>query len=385
MRTPLPLAASIAQRPGYGGHACAFLQFAWGLEALGFAPLFIDRLDAEMTVDVDGNHSPQAHEAAVRWFCDVMAAAGLEGSYCLLLDEGETVGWSRSEARAAIAAAPALIDVMGFLGDEELLAAAGLRVFLDVDPGFPHIWKDLGLADAFDGYDRFVTVGGNIGAEDCLIPSCGRDWVTIRPPVDLDRWQAVTGPNEPTFRTVGSWRGPYAPVEFGGRVLGLRAHEFRKFFDLPQRVPARFEVALDLDGADAPDREKLERSGWRLLDPRSAASSLGAYKEFIQASSAEIGIAKNIYVETNSGWFSDRSACFLASGKPVLAQDTGFSRDLPVGEGLLAFSSLDEAVASAEEIIGNQRRHGGAAREVAEEHFDSRKVIGGLLEAVGAV
>jgi glycosyltransferase involved in cell wall biosynthesis len=338
-----------------------------------------------MTVDEDGKHLPQARQAAVRWFCDVMAAAGLEGSYCLLLDEGETVGRTRPEARAAIAAAPALIDVMGFLGDEELLAAANLRVFLDVDPGFPHIWKELGLADAFVGYDRFVTVGGNIGAEDCLIPSCGRDWVTIRPPVDLDRWQAVSGPDEPTFRTVGSWRGPYAPVEFADRVLGLRAHEFRKFFDLPQRVPARFEVALDLDPADGPDREKLDQGGWLLLDPRRAVSSLGDYQEFIQGSSAEIGIAKSIYVETNSGWFSDRSACFLASGKPVLVQDTGFSRDLPVGDGLLVFNSFDEAVAGAEEIIGNQRRHAKAAREVAEENFDSRKVIGGLLEAVGAV
>lgn len=385
MRTPFPVAASIAQRPGYGGHACAFLQFAWGLSALGYEPLFIDRLDPAMAVDADGNPSLRARDAAVRWFCDVMAAAGLAGSYCLLLDEGETVGRTRSETKAAIAASPALIDVMGFLEDEELLGAASLRVFLDVDPGFPQIWNELGLADVFAGYDRFVTVGGNVGSDDCLVPSCGRDWVTIRPPVDLDRWQVADTPDETTFRTVGSWRGPYGPLEFDGRVLGLRVHEFRRFFDLPKRIPARFEVALDLDPTDADDRGKMEQKEWRLLDPAGAASTLDGYKQFIQASSAEIGIAKNIYVQTNGGWFSDRSACFLASGKPVLAQDTGFSRDLPVGEGLVVFDSFDQAVEGAEEIIGDRRRHGQAAREIAEEHFESRKVIGGLLEAIGVV
>lgn len=383
MRTPFPVAASIAQRPGYGGHACAFLQFAWGLSALGYEPLFIDRLDASMAVGEDGEPSAQAHDAAVRWFCDVMAAAGLADSYCLLLDEGETVGRTRSEAKAAVAASPALIDVMGFLGDEELLGAASVRVFLDVDPGFPQIWNELGLADVFSGYDRFVTVGGNVGFDGCLVPSCGRDWVTIRPPVDLDRWPVAEHPDEITFRTVGSWRGPYGPVEFDGRVLGLRVHEFRRFFDLPERVPARFEVALDLDPADAADRGKLEQKEWRLLDPVGAAPSVDGYRRFIQASSAEIGIAKSIYVQTNGGWFSDRSACFLASGKPVLAQDTGFSRNLPVGEGLIAFDSLDEAVAGAREILEDQQRHSRVARQIAEEHFDSRKVIGGLLEAIG--
>jgi hypothetical protein len=384
VKTPFPLVASIAQRPGYGGHACAFLQFAWGLRALGYEPLLIDRLDAGMATDEAGHPSAKAHEEAVRWFRDVMSAAGLEESYCLLLEEGETVGLTRAEAKAAIASAPALIDVMGFLDDEELLGEANLRIFVDVDPGFPHIWKELGLADPFAGYDRFVTVGGNVGAADCRVPTCGLDWVTIRPPVDLERWQPVDGPADPVFRTVGSWRGPYGPVEFDGRVFGLRAHEFRRFFCLPEQVSARFEVALDLDPADAADRENLEAHGWCLADPGAVADSLDSYQRFIQSAAAEIGIAKNIYVETASGWFSDRSACFLASGKPVLAQDTGFSRDLPVETGLVCFRSPEEAVAGAAEILGDRRRHAREARALAEEHFDSRKVIGGLLAAVGA-
>ncbi len=383
MRTPFPIAASIAQRPGYGGHAVAFLQFAWGLDQLGYQPVFIDRLGDVMATDEDGSPSHRAKDLSIRWFLEVMEAAGLEGSYCLLLDDQEAEGLSRSEVRELIAAGPGLLNVMGFLGDEELLEAAPLRIFLDVDPGFPQLWDDLGLADSFAGHDRFVTVGGNVGKPDCAIPSCGLEWVATRPPVCLERWPVAEGPSDPIFRTIGSWRGPYDPIEHHGSVLGLRVHEFRKFFSLPERVPASFEVALDIDPADSADRDRLRESGWQLAEPLDAAGTPVQYQRFVQTSTAEIGIAKNIYVDTNSGWFSDRSACFLASGKPVLAQDTGFREDLPAGEGLIAFASLEEAVEGAKAIIGEYGRHSQAARALAEEFFDSRKVISGLLADLG--
>lgn len=384
MKTPFPVAASIAQRPGYGGHACAFLQFVWGLAELGYQPLLIDRLSDEMALGEDGLPSHRSKETSIRWFVDLMDAAGLDGSYSLLLDGGETVGMTRAEVRESIAAAPALINVMGFLQEEDLLEAADKRVFLDVDPGFPHIWSELGLAEPFAGHDRFVTVGANIGRPGCLVPTCGLEWVAIRPPVCLERWPAAAESPRAAFRSVGSWRGPYGPVEYKGRVMGLRVHEFRKFFELPERIQAPFEVALDIDPADVADRESLAAHGWRLTDPAAAAGSLAGYQRFVQDAAAEIGIAKNIYVETDSGWFSDRSACFLASGRPVLAQDTGFGKDLPVGEGLISFRSLDEAVAGAEAILGDQRRHSRAARALAEEFFDARKVLGGLLGEIDA-
>jgi hypothetical protein len=185
------------------------------------------------------------------------------------------------------------------------------------------------------------------------------------------------------FRGVGSWRGPYGPIEHGGRTLGLRVHEFRKFAALPRRVDAEFELALDIDPADHRDMETMRANEWRLADPAAAAGSPSAYRDFVQSSGAEIAIAKNIYVETNSGWFSDRSACFLASGRPVLAQDTGFAASLPTGEGLLAFGTLEEAVAGAEEILGDWPRHSRAARAVAEEELDAKKVLGGMLSQVG--
>lgn len=382
MRTPLPLAASIAQRPGYGGHAWAFLQYALGLRELGYEPILIDRLTAEMTAGADGRPSPAARRAAIEWFRHVTEFAGLAESCSLLLEEGETVGLGREELGAAIEAAPCLLNLMGFLDDPDLLGRAETLVFVDVDPGFPQLWRELGLADLLAGHHRFVSVGANLGRAECGVPTCNLEWIPIRPPVVLDLWRCEASDSR-RFRGVGSWRGPYGPIEHGGRTLGLRVHEFRKFASLPRHVETEFEIALDIDAADRGDMEAILANEWRLADPAVAAGSPLAYRAFVQAAGAEISIAKNIYVETNSGWFGDRSACFLASGRPVLAQDTGFSASLPTGEGLLAFDTLEEAVAGAEEILAEWPRHSRAARAVAAEALDAKKVLGAMLAEVG--
>ncbi len=378
MKVPLPIAASIAQRPGYGGHAWAFLQYAFGAQQLGYEPIFIDRLGSDMVIDAGGLPSGSARRKAIEWFQEVMDFAGFGESYSLLLDDGETIGLTRDALLQRISRAPALINVMGFLTDPDLLGAAKTLVFLDVDPGFPQTWRELGQADLIAGHHRFASVGANLGHAGCRIPTAGLDWIPLRPPVSLAHWPFVEGGSR-AFRTVGSWRGPYDPVEFNGRRLGLRVHEFRKFLDLPSRVEAEFEVALDIDPADHADIEAMRSSGWRLVQPESVAGSPGDYRAFVQSSGAEIAIAKKMYVDTSSGWFSDRSACFLASGRPVLAQDTGFGSSLPVGEGLLDFRTADEAAEGACAILGDWRRHARAARALAEEFFDARKVLGGLL------
>lgn len=383
MKTPFPIAASIAQRPGYGGHAWAFLQYAFGLRQLGYEPIFIDRLTAEMAADGEGRPSETARRIAIEWFKEVMEFAGLSNSSSLLLDGGETFGLSREELSRAIAEAPGLINAMGFLDDPDLLGAAEMLVFLDVDPGFPQLWRELNQADLLSGHHRFISVGANLGLPRCQIPTGGFDWIAVRPPVALDRWPRAADSSR-AFRSIGSWRGPYDPIEHDGRTLGLRVHEFRKFAELPHHVEAEFELALDIDAADRPDIELMQASEWRLVDPFVAAGSLDAYRSFVQSSGAEIAVAKNIYVETNSGWFSDRSACFLASGRPVLAQDTGFSGSLPMGDGLLGFGTIEEATDGAERILGDWPRHSTAARALAEEFFDARKVLSELLAELGA-
>jgi hypothetical protein len=363
------LGGAVAQRPHIGGHTWVFLQYLLGLRQLGWDVLLVDRLTAD-----------QAGEAG--YFVDAMERFGLGDAYSVLLEDGETLGRSRADAVEHARTSAALMNVMGFIDDEEILGASPLRVFFDIDPGFGQMWRELGLADPFEGHDAFVTVGENVGREGCGIPTCGLEWITTPQPVVLDQWPAADGAGG-AFTSVGAWRGPYDPVEFRGKTYGLRVHEFRRFLDLPARTGQQFEVALDIDSADEADIASLRDAGWRLVDPAKVAASPEDYREYLRGSAAELMIAKNIYVDTRSGWFSDRSICYLACGRPVVAQDTGFRDRYPVGEGLLAFSDLEEARAGVEEIVADPLGHGQAARALAEEHFRSDLVLPRILGALG--
>jgi hypothetical protein len=382
MSETIVIAGALAQRPLHGGHTWVFLQYLLGFRRLGLDVLFVDRLDPGMCTDASGGPASFRSSENLRYLHDVMERFGLAGRWSLLFDGGrEVAGLERREVIDVTRGSALLLNVMGYLDDEDVLAAAPHRVFLDIDPGFAQMWTELGLARPFDGHDRHVTVGGHVGDPGCAIPTCGLDWVRTLPPVELSEWPAaVTGDRR--FTSVGSWRGPFGPIEYEGRTYGLRVHELRRFAELPSRTSASFELALDIDDADAPDRERLESQGWVLTDPHEAARDPWRYREYVQGSAAELMIAKNLYVDTRSGWFSDRSACYLASGRPVLAQDTGIRDLLPCGEGLLTFTTLEEAAAGAEEIIGGYERHSRAALALAEEHLAARRVLPQLLDAL---
>jgi hypothetical protein len=379
------LGGSVAQRPGRGGHTWVFLQYLLGFRDLGWDVVLVDRLEPEMCLDAAGNPRQVERSENLRYFREVMERFDLADSFALLCDGGtRCLGLSRDELRRRTADAAFLLNVNGFVEDEQVLEAARLRAFLDIDPGFGQMWRELGLSDVFRGHDAYVTIGENIGLPGCQIPTCGLEWITTPQPVVLEQWPRARGAAG-RFTTVASWRGPFAPIEYGGETYGLRVHEWRRFAELPVRSTQAFEVALDIDEADASDLELLRENGWLLVDPGTAAGDPWAYRAYVQASKAELMVAKNMYVRAWSGWFSDRSVCYLASGRPVLAQDTGFTRLYPAGAGLLAFTTLDEAVAGAAELAGDYRRHARAAREIAEEHFDSRKVLTRLLDMLRAV
>ena len=200
--------------------------------------------------------------------------------------------------------------------------------------------------------------------------------------MELSEWP-LGGEHDGRFTSVVSWRGPFGPVDYDGRRYGLRVHEFRRFLELPAQTGERFEVALDIDDGDRADAESLERHGWMLADPRVVAGDPWRYRDYVRRSAAELMIAKNLYVDTRSGWFSDRSACYLASGRPALVQDTGLEGLLPLGEGLLAFSDPAEATAAVKEVRADYGRHSRAARAIAEEHFAAQRVLRRLLEELG--
>jgi hypothetical protein len=382
-RGTIVVGGAVAQTPGRGGLTWVFLQYLLGFRDLGWDVLLLDRLEPEMCVDEKGAACSLEDSVNLAYLERVMRRFDLSDAFGLLYDDGRRcIGCSRPELVSRMRDAALFLNVNGFVGDAELMEAARLKAYLDIDPGFGQMWQELGLHDMFVGHDAYVTIGENIGRADCAIPTCGIDWITTPQPVVLAHWPSQP-PGGDGFTSVASWRGPFGPVEYRGETYGLRVHEWRRFATLPALTGKPFEVALDIDPADGRDVALLRDNGWQLVDPAEVAGDPTAYQRYVQGSGAELMVAKNMYVRAWSGWFSDRSLCYLASGRPVLAQDTGFTRLYPTGEGLLAFSSLDDACAGAELISGSYARHARGARALAEEHFDSRKVLSRLLEALG--
>jgi hypothetical protein len=322
------------------------LSYALGLRRLGCAVRLIEEVrDA----------SPQALEYAR----DVAAAFGLEYTTANGADEGGDL----------------LVNISGNVGSQRLRRGFRRAAFVDVDPGFTQYWHEQGLA-RIDPHDAYFTVAANLGSPRCAIPTCGLEWRPTWPPVPLDEWPVVDGGFD-RFTTVATWRSSFGSIE----PYGLKHHEWRKFLSLPARTTLAFEAAMRIDAADLADRQALETHGWRLVAP-SLVSEPAGFRRYVQTSGAEFSVAQGIYVQTQSGWFSDRSARYLASGRPVLVADTGFGRRVSVGEGLLAFRTLEEATAGARAIAEDYGRHARAARRIAEVHFDSDHVLKRLLEDV---
>jgi glycosyltransferase involved in cell wall biosynthesis len=214
------------------------------------------------------------------------------------------------------------------------------------------------------------------------VPTCGRDWIPTLPPVVLSHWPRARRIDHDGLTTVGNWRG-YGSVERGGVVYGGRVYSMRPLMGLPALTGERFMTAFRIDPGERRDLAELRHNGWCLLDPDVVAATPGAYRRFVRGSKAEFGPAKSGYVHARCGWFSDRSAAYLASGRPVIAQDTGFGDALPTGRGVVAFSSTEDAVDAIDAVAGDYAGHASAAREIAEEHLDSDRVLGALLDAVG--
>jgi hypothetical protein len=229
----------------------------------------------------------------------------------------------------------------------------------------------------------FFTFGENYGQPDCRLPVSDRFlFQSTRQPVVLDFWDTNGQAPGPAFTTVGNWQQPHRQVRFEGEVYHWSKHyEFLKFLELPSRTSQPFELAL---ASFAPgDRAMLERNGWRVAQADAISTQPGAYRDYIACSRGEFTVAKDQNVRLRSGWFSDRSATYLAAGRPVITQETGFSNILPTGQGLFAFSTLDEILQAVDRINSDYALHVRAAREIAREFFSAERVLGSLLERVG--
>jgi hypothetical protein len=362
----------VAGDPHQGGASWAVLQYLLGLRRLGHEVLLIEPVAAEDLTD----------SASASYLAAVADRFGLE--HATLVDpEGESAPIPRGRLRELLADTDLLLNVSGMLAVPELLEPVAVRAYLDLDPFFNQHWHLQGADMRFAAHTHFVTVAAGIGGPENEVPTLGLDWIETLPPVALEEWAPAPEPPSLPFTTIGHWRS-YGPIEHDGERFGQRAHSLRELIELPRRTSAEFLLALGIHESERDDLEALAANGWRLADPAEVAETPDSYREFVRASQAEIGIAKEGYVRSRSGWFSDRSACYLACGRPVVAQDTGFGRALPVGEGLLAFATTDEAAAASEDVLAQPREHARAAREIAEQFLDSDRVLNRLLERLGA-
>jgi hypothetical protein len=372
----------IAADPHQGGAAWAVLQYVLGLAELGHRVWLVEPIKPE-ALRAPGTAFEQSINAA--YFRDVASGFGLDGNAALLLAGTEqTVGLPYAELRDVARGADLLINISGMLVDPALLEPIARRVYLDLDPAFVQLWHAVqGVDMRFAAHTHFVTVGQAIGQPGCEVPTCGLRWIPTFQPVVLSRWRAAGRPTQDALTTVANWRG-YGSIEHHGVHYGQKCHSLRALVTLPTLTSETFLLALDIDPGESHDLPRLAAHGWRLVDPGEAAGTPSRYQCFIQSSKAEFGIAISGYVAAQCGWFSDRSACYLASGRPVLAQDTAFGRFLPTGDGLFAFRTHDDVLAAIEALRGGYARHARAARALAEEFFDSRRVLPRLLEQVGA-
>ncbi len=384
MKTVL-VSGALANKPFNGGNAWSRLSWVRGFQRLGFDVWFVEQIGRDCCVDASGGATDLMGSINAAYFREVMKRFGLDRSSVLICEDGgETCGASLAEVKTRAREAVFLFNLSGHLTLPELKAAPRARIYYDDDPGFTQFWHASGSGGArLEGHDIFFTLGANIGAPDCAIPTGAMTWRPTRPPVTLEDWPVCGLESFDRFTTVASWRGAYGPVRCGETTYGLKVHEFRKFLDLPTRSGRSFEIALRIDPADGKDLAKLQARGWRIVDPAQAAGTTDAFRSYVQGSGAEFSVAQGIYVETNSGWFSDRTVRYLASGRPALVQETGFGRHIPTGQGLLSFRGMDEAVEKAHAIVRDYPGHCRAARRVAEEYFEAERVIRALLRDAG--
>jgi len=368
----------IAQYP-IGGVTWDYGQFVLGLARLGHDVYYIE----------DTGQWPYNPEEAglskecgynVNYLAGLMAGYGLAEKWAYRFPwEGRWFGISERERAEIARSADLLLNVSGVLRRPEDYRSVHRLAFLDSDPVFTQVKLARGQEDfkhMVDMHDVHFSFGENMGEE---VPDTNHRWLPTRQPIVLSEWRTRKEQRD-CFTTVMTWKS-YNPIEFDGRKYGQKDVEFRRFIDLPGMIGSTpIEIAMSVGKAQKLPIDLLARKGWRITDPAVVCPDPDRYREYIETSKAEWSVAKNGYVQGQPGWFSCRSACYLAAGRPVVVQETGFSSVLPTGEGLLAFTDLEEAAEGIREVQADYARHSRAAREVAETHFDSEQVLSELVE-----
>ena len=376
---------TLADYPQGGGHWTCFLQYLFGLTALGHDVFWLELLHST------GN--PARDQRLIDIFFGRFNRYGFKDRCAVLLyspqvteptlEAGQPYGMSRERLRAIAQDSDLLWNFACSLR-QPLLSLFRRRVLIDGDPGHLQVsaltW-DMGIHD----HHAFLSAGTRLHAPDCQVPTLGVKWHQFVQFVYLPMWEVGPDPGiDAPFSSVTQWK--WEQLEFQGRILSVSKRDaYVRYIDLPKRARRPFQLAANIHPQDAiGDHERLLTRGWELVNPHRVTRTPSSYQNYIKQSRAEFSCPKPIHKELKTGWFSDRSACYLASGRPVLAEDTGFSQYLPTGRGLVCFNNLEEAVAGVAEIDRDYPQHMRAARELAQEYLNSEKRLPAMLAACGS-
>jgi hypothetical protein len=362
-----------------------FLHYLLALRRLGYDPYYLEdcprwvydpRIN-DISPDASGNVAAvvptlEAHGFAGRW--------AFRGSY----PKGQCHGMSESQITQLYREADALLNVTGAQDIREAQRACRRRIYVESDPFAVQVKVARGeprTVAELEAHDTHFSFGENLGAPDCDVPVERFRWLPTRQPVVLDLWATPARSGGDVYNTITTWHNKGKDIVYrGDTYYWTKDREFLKFLDLPRRRSVPFELAAGVDDAA---RVRLDRNGWRLVPSIPISENVDRYRGYIQGSRGEFTVARDQYVRPNTGWFSDRSACYLAAGRPVITQETGFGKFLPTGKGLFAFRTMDDILAAVDAIESDYEGNCRAAREIAAEYFAAEKVVGSLMERAG--
>jgi len=369
----------IAQYP-LGGVTWDYIQYVAGLARLGHDVYYVEDTGQWPYNPAEAGLAKEC-TFNVSYLAAVMARFGLTDRWAYRFPwQSQWFGLAAAQRREVLSSADLLINISGTLERPGEYRPAGRMVYVDSDPVFTQVKVARGQHDLrrmIDAHDVHFSFGECLGAD---VPPTGHAWLPTRQPVLLDEWRTGNPPSRDVFTTVMNWTS-YNEVGFAGRTYGQKDIEFRRFLALPAAVaPTVLEIALSDGRTRHAPRALLRQHGWRIADPDVVCPDIERYRAYVQTSRAEWSVAKNGYVAGQSGWFSCRSACYLAAGRPVVVQDTGFTAALPSGAGILPFTSVEEAVSAIGEVRRRYEYHARAARDIAEAWFASDTVLNSLIE-----
>jgi hypothetical protein len=374
-------AFNVANYPEGGGHFWVYMQYLLGLRRSGCDVYWLERF-------VRGS-DPRRDATAISTFFERMNAFGLGGRAILLADRPspdpgsagwETLGMTERAAEGLFRGTDLLLN-FHYAIEPELLGRFRRTALVDIDPGLLQFWISRGQL-VVPRHDHYFTTGETVGEPGAVIPDCGVPWVRIRPPVYLEQWPYHFDPAPAPMTTISGWDSKDWIADGEIQYANTKRVSFLKFRELPGRTHQPLELALYMRTAsDAEDRNTMERHGWRIRSSGEVAGSPDDYRAYIQGSRGEFSCAKPSCMRFRNAWVSDRTLCYLASGKPVVVQHTGPSGYLPDGEGMFRFTNLDEAARALEAVNADYERHCRAAREIAETYFDARKVTARILDS----